>query len=166
MQQSVSQPLGLQTPMFTQADSARPQTCQSVNLNASMIQPVQRPISQARTVSAPLLHNTRNPVPVPQSQARNLSVPVNQTTVTTQHAAQLRPVQQSVQAQSSNTYNFTVRRLTQATAERNTQVPENDLRVQPSVQSQSLFDEIRRVYSELQQSLDDVTAKKTKGEKY
>ena len=162
MQQSVSQPLGLQTPMFTQADSARPQTCQSVNLNASMIQPVQRPISQARTVSAPLLHNTRNPVPVPQSQARNLSVPVNQTTVTTQHAAQLLPVQQSVQAQSSNTYNFTVRRLTQATAERNTQIPENDLRVQPSVQSQSLFDEIRRVYSELQQSLDDVTAKKQK----
>lgn len=162
MQQSVSQPLGLQTLMFAQADSARPQTCQSVNLNASMIQPVQRSISQARTVSAPLLHNTRNPVPVPQSQARNLSVPVNQTTVTTQHAAQLLPVQQSVQAQSSNTYNFTVRRLTQATAERNTQVPENDLRVQPSVQSQSLFDEIRRVYSELQQSLDDVTAKKQK----
>ena len=162
MQQSVSQPLGLQTLMFAQADSARPQTCQSVNLNASMIQPVQRSISQARTVSVPLLHNTRNPVPVPQSQARNLSAPVNQTTVTTQHAAQLLPVQQSVQAQSSNTYNFTVRRLTQATAERNTQVPENDLRVQPSVQSQSLFDEIRRVYSELQQSLDDVTAKKQK----
>lgn len=162
MQQSVSQPLGLQTLMFAQADSARPQTCQSVNLNASMIQPVQRSISQARTVSAPLLHNTRNPVPVPQSQARNLSVPVNQTTVTTQHAAQLLSVQQSVQAQSSNTYNFTVRRLTQATAERNTRVPENNLRVQPSIQSQSLFDEIRRVYSELQQSLDDVTAKKQK----
>ena len=162
MQQSVSQLPGLQTLMSAQADSARPETCQSVNLNASMFQPVQRSISQARTVSAPQLHNTTNIVPVPQSQAINLSFPVNGITVTTQHAAQLLPVQQSVPARSSNTYNFTVRPLTQATAERNTQVPENDLRVQPSVQSQSLVDEIRRVYCELQQNLDEVTAKKQK----
>ena len=168
VQQSVAQCLAVHT-LHAQGNPLMSQNYQSANLNASMNQSAISGVTVQQSITPPVIGNVqqlqkqRNPFALSQNQqGANLNLPINQTGIAVQQSTQSPPIPTLVQTQSSNKYNDTIRQLSQASMERNAAVSERQLRVQPSAQALSLYDEVRRVYSELQQSLDEITANKQK----
>ena len=167
VQQPNSQPAAMNTQLHTQQNPVSVSiNQQGMSLNSSTSQSAVIGVTMQQSVSQPLVRNTqlstqRNPASLQQNQQRrNLNSPLSQTSVSgvaVQHSVQSKAVSASVQTRSSDSYNKTIKQLRQMAVERNLKVSKNQQR-----SDVIMYDEVRRVYNELQQSLLEVTLNKQK----
>lgn len=167
VQQPNSQPAAMNTQLHTQQNPVSVSiNQQGMSLNSSTSQSAVIGVTMQQSVSQPLVRNTqlstqRNPASLQQNQQRrNLNSPLSQTSVSgvaVQHSVQSNAVSASVQTRSSDSYNKTIKQFRQMAVERNLEVSKNQQR-----SDVIMYDEVRRVYNELQQSLLEVTLNKQK----
>lgn len=155
VQQPLSHPPRKNGQVQSQRDPASvplPINGRRVHLNSPFGQTAVPGIAVQQSVSRPSIVNTQ------------LSAQRNQEILLSQRGAVQESVKQSLQSPTvsvsvtglSNSYNNTTG------MESTEAVPRNQETTQPSTQGLSLYDEVKRVYSELQQSLDEITLAKQK----
>ena len=167
VQQPNSQSAAMNTQLHTQQNPVSVSiNQQGMSLNSSTNQSAVMGKTMQQPVSQPLVRNTqlstqRNPASLLQNQQRrNSNSPLSQTSVSgvaVQHSVQSEAVSASVQTRSSHSYNKTIKQFRQMAVERNLEVSKNQQR-----SDVIMYDEVRRVYNELQQSLEEVTLNKQK----
>ena len=163
VQQSRSQPTAINAQ--SHAERSLAQDHRGVSLNSSLNQssalgmPMQQSVMQPMTVNSGV-HTQR----VSQNQQeRNLPMSqIGVSEVAVQQTAQSPSLPGSVQTRSSNSYSKTMTQFRQMVVERNLAVSKTQQRTRFDARNPSLYDEVRRVYKQLQHSLDEVTLNKEK----